>query len=298
MNKIILLVLTLFNITAFGQATVGHKAYLKANIQKGKYRHLYYVQSFTNSGDKIVDNIEEKVKKRYNKKQTLNKYWFLQPFYIPADNAEEAQVVISATYKINPSKTEATKKVYTYLEMPYSVYFEKYTSSAQVIIHYDYKDKSPSVIDTIKIEHTYKNLPWYPKSTLEKLEKNTKEDLLYAIKKPVKATNYKDVSIIFPKIKIKDKSLKEEYSQVQKLLKAEKYTEAGKICKKVYNNYPKSLEASAAVGLCYELIGNYPKAEKYTKPLKNFHIISRMRKNMKLLEFANSIGFTPEFIDF
>ena len=67
------------------------------------------------------------------------------------------------------------------------------------------------------------------------------------------------------------------------LLKKGEYEKAGVLCKKV-NDAVNSPETSAMVGICYELVGNYPKANEYYKPFNDFHVKTRMKKSMKLLE--------------
>lgn len=286
----------IINIVVIAQATTAYQSYLKSEAKKGIYRHLYYIKSFNNEGKIAVPEIEKKVLEVSDYASSKTKLWYRKPFYVQTNNESEAQLIIAASYQINETITEDDKKVYK-REMPYTVYFKKHTSSAKVIVHYNYTDGSPSIIDTIKIEHVSKELPWKSFKKPSELELKTKNSLEHAIPKGSVPMETKEVRIIFPKVKIKDKILKEEYAGIQKLLKDNKFVEAGQLCKKVYESR-KSPEASAALGLCYELVGNYPKAEEYIKPLKDFHMLSRIRKNMKLVKFAKSIGYEPEFIEF
>ena len=297
MKKTILLAFcSILSFMVFGQATTANQKYLKPDAKPCELRHSFYLKSFTNGGGIEVSGIEQQVKDYLKTKPQENKLWYQQPFYVLTENEADAQVIISATYFMKNTVTEETKKVYK-KEMPYAVYFKEHTSAAEVIAKFEYTDGTPTKIDTIEIEHVSKELPWKSFSTVAEIEEKTKQSLAYAIKKEKVDAENKEVRIIFPKVKIKDKALKEEYDNLQSLLKNNQFIEAGQLCKKVYES-AKSPEASAALGLCYELVGNYPKAEELIKPLKDFHMISRMRKNMKLLEFARSIGYEPEFIDF
>ncbi len=296
MKRYTLFILTiLFNFMAFGQATTAVQKYLKTDAKIGLFRHTYCIKSFANIGN--IKAIEaEKKALEVAPQSNSDKLWFQQPFYIKVEPESEAQLAISAEYKINETVSEIDKKVYK-KEMPYVVYFDKHTSSAEVIVHYDYSDGTPSVIDTVKIEHVSRELPWKSFKTVSEIEEATQKSLLNAISVESVPIQSREVRIIFPKVKIKDKVLKEEYSNIQKLLKTNQFVKAGQLCKRIYQS-KSSPEASAALGLCYELVGNYPKAEEYIKPLKDFHMLSRIRKHMKLVEFANSIGYNPEFIDF
>lgn len=297
MKKTILFTISiLFSLTVFSQATTAYQKYLKPEAKKGLFRHTYFIKSFENKGEIAAPEAEQKVLQFKKHTPSETKFWYQEPFYIQVENESEAQLVINASYKINATKTEEDRQEYR-REMPYVVYFKKHTSSAEVIVNYSYTDGSPEVVDTVKIEHVSKELPWKSYKTPAEIEQYTNNSLANSIEKGSIPMENKEVRIIFPKVKIKDKALKAEYADIQKLLKNNKFIEAGQLCKRIYQS-KESPEASAAIGLCYELVGNYPKAEEYIKPLKDFHMLSRIRKNMKLVDFAQSIGYNPEFIEF
>ncbi len=62
------------------------------------------------------------------------------------------------------------------------------------------------------------------------------------------------------------------------------------IYKKIYDADNSNKEAAYNLGMYYELIGNYPKALTYYAIMPDFHTKMRMKNNMILFDYLNSIG--------
>lgn len=101
----------------------------------------------------------------------------------------------------------------------------------------------------------------------------------------------------FMKLKIKDKALKEEYKTASKLMNNGDIKELGKLFIKLNEASP-SNEASHCIGMCYELLGNFPKAQEYYKKMPDFPTKTRMKKQMAAHDYLLELGFEITYEDF
>lgn len=296
---ILLLVCHFVSIIAMAQSVEVRKYYLESNHETYKpMRHKFYFKSFDNKGkvkhEKTEQYIQEYFKDKSICNNTSNKNWLKQELFCSLSSESEADVVVSGTYSYtcgaNVFEKRMTEKTGT-ARLPYFEDMTKNAADLKIILSFSYKDGTPSVTDTISITKASE------KKSLGELEADIDKAVKFKIAYYFDATDAKSQYINLPKVKIKDKALKEEFASVKGLLKNGEYVKAGVICKKV-NGIVNSPASSVMVGICYELLGNYPKANEYYKSVNDFHIKSRMKKSMKLLNYAESIGYTPEFVEF
>ena len=93
----------------------------------------------------------------------------------------------------------------------------------------------------------------------------------------------------FPSVKVNDKALKAEYKEAKDLIKSYKIIELGRLYKKLYEA-ENTDEAAIGLGLCYEILGNYPAAAELFEGRSDFHIKTRIRKEMALYDYLVEIG--------
>lgn len=296
---LILLVCHLVSIVAIAQSVEVRKYYLESGYETYKpMRHKFYLKSFVNKGSEKHEHTEQYIQKYFKDgslcNEATNEIWLHQGLFCAVANESEADVVISGIYKYTSGATVFEKRMTEKSETIRLPYFEDLTKNAAeltIVMSFSYKDGTPLVTDTIEITKASE------KKSLGELEEDIDKAVKYKIAYYRDAVEVKNQYINLPKVKIKDKALKEEFATVKGLLKDGELVQAGTICKKVHNivNSPAS---SVMLGICYELVGNYPKANEYYKAQPDFHIKARMNKSMKLLEYAKSIGYEPEFIEF
>lgn len=101
----------------------------------------------------------------------------------------------------------------------------------------------------------------------------------------------------FPKVKVKDKALKTEYKGAKDLLKENKIKELGKLYKKIYET-TQAKEAAKCIAMCYEILGNYPKAEEYHQKMPDFATKTRMKQNMEVFNYLKEMGCELELAEF
>jgi len=262
----------------------------------------FYLKSFSRGGEKALPLLEETVEKELisTDQSKASNYWQYQPLVFPVGSEVEADYTISGTYYYD-SGISTGESVYHEktgaLRLPYFVTAKKHYANLDIIFTFVYKDGSPTRKDTISIHKESVETPGKKYYDVSKLEAQLEEMIKAKLHYYTNLMDYKQIQINFPKVKIKDKAIKAEYQSIKDLLKDGEYEKAGKIVKKAYEANP-TPELSQALGICYELVGNYPMAEEYYKALPNFHIKTRMKKNMALLEKVQSMGFEPQFIEF
>ncbi len=282
MKKIFLIFLLINICTAIhlnAQYVVRQYSLKQNKVEKAIFTSTkIYLESFINKGQKPSDIVEKTVQKhfKYNEKSDdTNMCWVQKSWLTPVAQKSEADIIISGEYELISTTTAENKSKATFT----------------VIFTFNYTNGSPVKKDTIKINQSYtdQNLP------LEKVEDNVSNRMKNRIAYYTRMVSSKKVNINFPKVKIKDKALKEEYATIKELMKKGEYVKVGKIVKKLYQTQ-KSPELALILGICYEILGNYPKADEYYKIKPDFHAKVRMKNNMKILTFAKSIGYEPEYI--
>ncbi len=229
---------------------------------------------------------------RGNIKANSSVSWLLSPLITIIDNKNDADVVISGTYLLEKNNNITEKVMYEtsskYVsQIPYFEVESVNEVNLVAIINYQYVNNT--VVDTIVINFDSKRGPRTKQKSLAKLVSNCEKELgnkLYYKFDFIKRTvhNYK-----FTKVKVKDKSLKEEYKSAKNFLKDGHIVKLGSFYKKAYEESG-SKEAAYCLGICYELAGNYPKALEYYKQMPDFHTKTRMKNSMKLYNYLSEMG--------
>ena len=89
----------------------------------------------------------------------------------------------------------------------------------------------------------------------------------------------------FQKVKTKDKTLKEELKGASDMLAAGEIYKLGSLYKRIYEADKTNKSAAFNLAMCYELIGNYPKAQEYYSVMPDFHANVRMKENNLLSNY-------------
>lgn len=303
MKKILItLFIATISIASFGQQTEAYKRYLdESKLANNNMRATFCLKSFTNEGVLELPAIETFIKSHFTEgyERDENKPWMYQSFYTPVAETEDPQVIITGTYVYTKTIDENEKVVREKSgnpALPYIMLTTNYMAEISIALNYQYQDGS-SIKDTIAVSKNKTVKLGDEPITFDKLEKSLIGSTEHQIKQLTACSKGDKTWLKFPKVKVKDKALKEELGTVSKLLKDGEYSKAGAIYKKIFEA-KETPEASVALAMCYELVGNYPKAKELYKAKPDFQINSRMKKSMKLLEYAQSIGYEPTFIEF
>ncbi|NOR87117.1 MAG: hypothetical protein GQ527_05860 [Bacteroidales bacterium] len=236
-----------------------------------------------------------------SKKAKSANVWLIKPTLSLTDNESEADVVISGTYKVSKGTISEEKFMYETSSNYTSPipYFDLQTTNKveiEIIFNYLYKDKS-TLIDTMLVSKEDMRKPRKKFKSIEELEESCQKSLKLALYKKFdfidrKATNYK-----LPKVKVKDKALKAEYKTAGDLLKSGDIMKLGSIYQRIYDTEP-SKEAAYCLGVCYELIGNFPKAQELYNQMPDFHTKVRIKNSRKLYDYLLEIGVVIDDVEF
>jgi len=305
-KTIILLLFSLFSLGGIlaqnvrtNQLTLDQNKVENSCFTKSKY----YFKSFNRIGDKPLPSLETAIEKALvtvKEADEKSRYWMYQDWVYSVKDEADADYTITAEYDYNSGiiiGETVYKEKQGNIRLPYFVTAKEHRADLDIYFTFNYKDGTPSRKDTISVHKKSVEKPGASYYSVEKLEKQLEGMMKAKVAHYKEFINSSEIQINFPKVKIKDKALKTEYASINSLLKEGEYEKAGSIVKKAYEANP-TPELSQALGICYEIVGNYPKAAKYYEALPNFHIKVRMKKNMAVLDFAKSLGFTPEYIEF
>jgi len=270
--------------------------HLKTFINKGKTCNLDI--------QKILD---EKFAQPYgdygsgNKKTRNVNAWSQQNFFVPVKDQAEADVIISGTYNYN-KETVVEEKILKEKSnnfasrIPYSETRTTNKVELSVIINFKYKDNS-STTDTINLSYNSEGGKANIFESPDELEQKCIKSFRSNITKYFKIIKCDDLWYKFTKIKIKDKALKEEFKNARELLDTKKVKELGALYKKIYN-LKKTKEVAHCIGMCYELLGNYPKAQEYYKQMPDFATKVRMKNQLKVFKYLQELNMTLKLEEF
>jgi hypothetical protein len=214
----------------------------------------------------------------------------------------DADVVIGGHYEILTHVDVEEKLFYERQSnvggsIPYYEIRQTNTAEVNVVISYTYKDKFVDY-DTIHIVKSYERKPKTKCRSIDELVAACEESLELQSYSLFKFYEVDDEWYKFVKVKTKDKGLKEELSTAKDLLVNGEIYKLGSIYKRIYEADNSNKEAAFNLAMCYELIGNYPKANEYYAKMPDFHAKVRMKDNMKLYNYLESIGANLLLKDF
>lgn len=273
-------------------------------------RSIIFYQQLKNTGDQTGINVDTIV---YNKilKHTTTHYrsnyddqdavnWLSKPLFSFTENKDEADVIVSGNYSIDKinSSTEILKyETSSDFSSPIP-YFEVETINSvevKVFLNYLYSDNSV-LKDTTIITHKDIRKPNKKFTSIEDLQSKCQNELVSKIKSKYRFIEINKHNYKFPKVKVSS-DFKEEYKTAKSLLGEGDFMELGNLYKGIYED-KQSKEAAYCLAICYELVGNYPKALEYYKQMPDFHTKTRMKKSMILFDYLNEIGVETTLADF
>jgi hypothetical protein len=272
-----------------------------------------YVQNFTNKGTESQIDVNALAKTYIDfyfatysgvaAKNIQNHIsWTRNPRFEAVNTITEADVIIGGHYQI---KTNAGGGEQLFFEQGNSVggaipYFESRqlnTAEVTVIISYTYKNKEADY-DTIFIQKESVRTPGKKFLSVEDLLADCESKLKSNFYKTFTFYSHKDIWYKLLNVKTKDKTLKEELKAAGNLFESGKIKELGNLFQRIYQAEPENKEAAFNTAMCYELIGNYAKAEEYYAIMPDFHTKVRMKTNKVLFDYLNSIGANMVIEDF
>lgn len=261
--------------------------------QKTPLRHKIYVDQFQNKGTNTDVDFGQIVTEYFSESHASI---FDQEIFVPVQTKDEADVVISGDYVFN-NISEVVEKPLMERSTSYASripYFEirvKNSADLTFALHFAYKDGTTAT-DTIKYEE---------KS--ESTEKREVKSQLVLEDEAIKTVERKLFDLIdiydidsywvkMPKVKIKDKEMKAQYKEMKDYLEERKIKELGAFYLKLYEE-KKSPEVAQCIGICYELLGNYEKANEYYEEINDFATNIRMKNYLELHDYLREIGVPP-----
>ncbi|MFW6352641.1 MAG: hypothetical protein ACOC2E_09650 [Bacteroidota bacterium] len=263
-------------------------------------RHKIFVDKFENKGSnndvdfgQVVKDYLSEPKDTYLSKDTK--------IFVPAQNKQEADVVVSGEYVYN-NNSEVIEKSFLERSTSYASrvpYFEirvKNSADLNLVFHFNYKDGT-SATDTLIHEEFSETSDKGELKSQVVLEENTLKEVRNRLFTYTDITDYDRYWVKMPKIKIKDKELKSQYKEMSKYLKEGKVKELGAFYLKLYEE-KQSQELAQCIGICYDLIGNYEKAEQYYEGLNDFATNIRMKDQLELDNYIRELGVTISVEDF
>lgn len=235
-----------------------------------------------------------------NNDKSLNT-WISKPLFSFTENKDEADVIVSGNYSID--KINSATEILKYESssdfaspIPYFEVENINSVEVKVFTNYLYSDNSTFSDTTIITKKVIRN-PKAEFKSIDELLVESQEDLISKIRSKYNIFDLNKHNYKFPKVKVGSNDLKTEYKNAKDLLKADDIMKLGNLYKRIYED-KKSKEAAYCLGICYELIGNYPKAQEYYKQMPDFHTKTRMKNSMILFDYLNEIGVETSVIDF
>jgi hypothetical protein len=274
--------------------------------------NIFYA-GLTNNGDEKQIDVNQYVKDQVNfflktysgnaeKKIQNHISWTTNPLFQMVNDANEADVVIAGYYTIKTGSLVEEKLFYERQTnvggaIPFYEIRQTNSASIQIVISYTYKDKTVDY-DTITISNQYERKPNTTYKSIDDLLKKAESDLKMQLYKCFTFYKPNHIWYKFLPVKTKDKALKEELKNASVLLENGEIEKLGNLYKRIYQLETDNKEAAFNLGLCYELVGNYDKAEQYFAIMPDFHVNVRMKENRILFDYLKSIGVNMVIKDF
>lgn len=284
----------------------------KKSDTKVKGSKIYY-KNLENKGENQSINVNEIIKSNLDfyfktwsgnaKKKVQNHIsWTTNPLFEKADKEEEADVIISGNYEITTDVSIKEKLFYERKQsvggaIPYYEIRQTNMASVEIVISYTYRDKSV-VYDTISIVNKYERKPNTKYQSIEQLLTKCDKTLNLKVYNTFAFYTTEKIYYKFLKVKTSYKELKVELKEVNTMLSNGEIEKLGKLYQRIYESDKSNKDAAFNVAICYELIGNYPKAEEYYAINPDFHAKARMRTNRILFDYLKEIGANVKLKDF
>lgn len=255
-------------------------------------RHKIFIDQFENKGTnsdvdfgQLVNDYFAETRGSYLSKETK--------LFVSVEDKKEADVVISGEYVYNNNSEVIEKPLMerstAYAsQIPYYEIRVKNSADLNLVFHFHYKDGT-SATDTVYYQEASETSEKKEVKSQAELEDNSISNVERRLYRYTNIIDYDRYWVKMPKVKIKDKELKSQYKEMSKYLKEKKVKELGAFYLKLYEN-KQSDELAQCIGICYELIGNFEKAEKYYEGLNDFATNIRMKDNLELQNYIRELG--------
>jgi len=161
--------------------------------------------------------------------------------------------------------------------IPYFEWRVTNKASLDVVLSFTYPDGTVAY-DSVRILKESEQKPGKKLKPLKELEESCAKAYQNAYYYQFNFIESEKRWIDFPKVKVKDKQLKDDYKQAKSWMKDHELVKLGQLFKRIYEAEG-SDEAAVCLGLCYELMGNYPAAAKLFEGRSDFHIKARLKRN-------------------
>lgn len=234
--------------------------------------------------------------------------WYTTKLYKTSDGESQADFIVSGTYAINgeesnTSKVNAAKEKQEGLSKPAPYYYFSYTATSKASITGKFsvtKKGGNVVLETpLKGNKSKSNTGYLEKksvpsaskfaSSLSKAQIDAYQGMFSAV---LVEKNYK-----FKNVKTKDKEFKKELKTnikaIKNQLKANNLHEAAKLYIELEAK-EKSENLAYNIGMCYELIGNFTKAQEYYNSAADKGAIKDINELIKLKATFESLGLKVE----
>ncbi len=228
--------------------------------------------------------------------------WSLKPLFTETSNKEEASTVIGISFEETQNELKEEKLYYEKGTLPGGAipYYETSqtnSSSIRVIIDYRYSDKSTHCDTLFAIKESVSKEGKKLKST-DVLLSDCKTEIINKLNKQLDFITREDIWYKFKNVKTSDKELKEALKQIENQIASGDIKTPGKTYRSIFEADKQNKEAAYNTGICYELLGNYRKAQEYYEYLPDFHTKVRMKASISLLEYLEQAGASLILEDF
>jgi hypothetical protein len=266
-----------------------------------------YFKPLENRGAKDFVDVNGRLQERFEKRT--------EP---PADNPNWNQLIYGGLFQAAPDPLSANVVVSGYYTaesvsardevafvesgthigspIPYFEWRITNRASLDVVLSFTYQDGNVA-FDSISIVKESEQKAGKKTKPLKELEESCAESFQYAFNNQFNFIDFNNRWIEFPSVKVKDKQLKDEYKQARSWMKNNEKVKLGQLFKRIYEAEGRD-EAAVCLGLCYELMGNYPAAEQLFEGRSDFHIKARLKKELELFRYLQEIGANIHLVDF
>jgi hypothetical protein len=297
--------LLFLSLILFCGVSMAQEIFAPAFKMKGEplLRPKVYLEPTTVTGDNIPFNIDSLLKNRIESGNWVNipegkglcmdDHWRYLKIYSLVDSKEKADVIVqpSMNYAANTEQVDTWLHEFkgrSGVKIPFKEVRATNSMDVNVVLNFRYKDNSTAT-DTISYNRKSVLKKGSKLISIEEMNEKLESSLslkLYYLRHFAECNM---VRFRFPKPKVKSKELKEALKTVQTLLKEAKLSEVASIYRSILDKEP-SPEAHLCLGMCYEMAGDFPKAEIEYKHKVDFYIKTRMKGNMQVYNQLQSWG--------
>jgi hypothetical protein len=266
-----------------------------------------YFEPLENKGTKDFVEVNGRLQELHSKRiqvPTENPNWnqlIYGGLFEAAPDPNSADVTVSGYYTAESAGMRdevAFVESGTHIGSPIPYFEWRITNRASldVVLSFNYSDGS-TAFDSISIVKESEQKPGAKLKPLRELEASCAKAFQNSFYYQFNFIDSEKRWIEFPGIKVKDKQLKGDYKQAKSWIKDHELIKLGQLFKRIYEAEGED-EAAVCLGLCYELLGNYPAAEQLFEGRSDFHIKARLKKELELYHYLQEIGAKIHLVEF